>query len=398
MSKIKHIDGVELSSASSNTRYKNRDDVVVIKLEKGSKISAKFTNNSFLGAPVVVAKKHLQKKKNNETILLINAGNANAGNGKNGEKASILCCKEISEIAGINTEDVLPFSTGVIGEKLESKKLVIAFRKAHQTLDSSSWVKSSKAILTTDTRPKLVSKEINIGKELINITAFAKGSGMLRPNFATLLSFVFTDVKINKNLLDKLHKEVLSESLERITIDGDTSPNDTSLLVTTCKSKKEILFNSKEERIFKKALSEIYAHLAELIIEDAEGATKKIKIRVIKAKSESLAKSVAFTVAHSPLVKTAFYGNDANWGRILAAIGRAKGVNDISKISISLNKTPLVKLGARDPKHKEHLATKAVKAKNLLIEISLNQGIYSSSVLTSDLSKRYVEINSDYRS
>ena len=398
MSKIKHIDGVELSSASSNTRYKNRDDVVVIKLEKGSKISAKFTNNSFLGAPVVVAKKHLQKKKNNETILLINAGNANAGNGKNGEKASILCCKEISEIAGINTEDVLPFSTGVIGEKLESKKLLIAFKKAHQTLGSSSWVKSSKAILTTDTRPKLVSKEINIGKELINITAFAKGSGMLRPNFATLLSFVFTDVKINKNLLDKLHKEVLSESLERITIDGDTSPNDTSLLVTTCKSKKEILFNSKEERIFKKALSEIYAHLAELIIEDAEGATKKIKIRVIKAKSESLAKSVAFTVAHSPLVKTAFYGNDANWGRILAAIGRAKGVNDISKISISLNKTPLVKLGARDPKHKEHLATKAVKAKNLLIEISLNQGIYSSSVLTSDLSKRYVEINSDYRS
>ena len=398
MSKIKHIDGVELSSASSNTRYKNRDDVVVIKLEKGSKISAKFTNNSFLGAPVVVAKKHLQKKKNNETILLINAGNANAGNGKNGEKASILCCKEISEIAGINTEDVLPFSTGIIGEKLESKKLLIAFRKAHQTLDSSSWVKSSKAILTTDTRPKLVSKEINIGKELINITAFAKGSGMLRPNFATLLSFVFTDVKINKNLLDKLHKEVLSESLERITIDGDTSPNDTSLLVTTCKSKKEILFNSKEERIFKKALSEIYAHLAELIIEDAEGATKKIKIRVIKAKSESLAKSVAFTVAHSALVKTAFYGNDANWGRILAAIGRAKGVNDISKISISLNKTPLVKLGARDPKHKEHFATKAVKAKNLLIEISLNQGIYSSSVLTSDLSKRYVEINSDYRS
>ncbi|MBI81192.1 MAG: bifunctional ornithine acetyltransferase/N-acetylglutamate synthase [Gammaproteobacteria bacterium] len=398
MSKIKHIDGVELSSASSNTRYKNRDDVVVIKLKKGSKISAKFTNNSFLGAPVVVAKKHLKKKKNNETILLINAGNANAGNGKSGEKASILCCKEISEIAGINTEDVLPFSTGVIGEKLESKKLLIAFKKAHQSLDSSSWAKSSKAILTTDTRPKLVSKEINIGKELINITAFAKGSGMLRPNFATLLSFVFTDVQINKNLLDKLHREVLSESLERITIDGDTSPNDASLLVTTCKSKKQILVNSKEEKIFKKALSEIYAHLAELIIEDAEGATKKIKIRVIKAKSEALAKSIAFTVAHSPLVKTAFYGNDANWGRILAAIGRTEGVNDISKISISLNKTPLVKLGARDLKHKEHLATKAVKAKNLLIEISLNQGIYSSSVLTSDLSKKYVEINSDYRS
>ena len=189
-----------------------------------------------------------------------------------------------------------------------------------------------------------------------------------------------------------------SESLERITIDGDTSPNDTSLLVTTCKSKKEILVNSKEEKIFKRALSEIYAHLAELIIEDAEGATKKIEIRVLKAKSKALAKSIAFTVAHSPLVKTAFYGNDANWGRILAAIGRTKGVNDISKISISLNKTPLVKLGARDPKHKEHLATKAVKAKNLLIEISLNQGIYSSSVLTSDLSKKYVEINSDYRS
>ena len=397
MSKIKHIDGVELSSASSNTRYKNRDDVVVIKLEKGSKISAKFTNNSFLGAPVVVAKKHLKKKKNNETILLINAGNANAGNGKSGEKASILCCKEISEIAGINTEDVLPFSTGVIGEKLESKKLLIAFKKALQTLDSSSWAKSSKAILTTDTRPKLVSKEINIGKEIINITAFAKGSGMLRPNFATLLSFVFTDVQINKNLLDKLHREVLSESLERITIDGDTSPNDTSLLVTTCKSKKEILVNSKEEKIFKRALSEIYTHLAELIIEDAEGATKKIKIRVIKAKSEALAKSIAFTVAHSPLVKTAIAGEDPNWGRIIMAIGKSGEKISQEKIEIKFGDLKVAEKGKISEEYNEKKLKQYMQWDSILIEVNLRLGQGSFECYTCDLTNDYVNINADYR-
>ena len=398
MAAIHNIEGVELSSASSNSRYGTRDDSVVIKLQDKAKISCKFTSNAFQAAPVIIAKKHLLNGSNKEKILLINAGNANAGNGKSGEQDALKCCKELSEFADLNTEDVLPFSTGVIGEPLSTEQHITAFKKAYSSLKPSNWRKVAKAILTTDTKIKLISKTLVKGKKSINITGFAKGSGMIRPDFATLLSFVFTDADINQSLLDKLHNEALSESFERITVDGDTSPNDSSVLVATGKSGIKLRNKSKEMKGFKKELVKLFQSLAQDIIKDAEGAKKEIVINVEKAKNRAVAREVAFTIAQSPLVKTAMYGNDANWGRILAAVGRADGISDISKVSIKLNGTPLVTRGSRDPKHNESKASKSVKSKKIVIRVILNEGKDSFTVLTSDLSEDYVLINSDYRS
>ena len=398
MAAIHNIEGVELSSASSNSRYGTRDDSVVIKLQDKAKISCKFTSNAFQAAPVIIAKKHLLNGSNKEKILLINAGNANAGNGKSGEQDALKCCKELSEFADLNTEDVLPFSTGVIGEPLSTEQHITAFKKAYSSLKPSNWRKVAKAILTTDTKIKLISKTLVKGKKSINITGFAKGSGMIRPDFATLLNFVFTDADINQSLLDKLHNEALSESFERITVDGDTSPNDSSVLVATGKSGIKLRSKSKEMKSFKKELVKLFQSLAQDIIKDAEGAKKEIVINVEKAKNRAVAREVAFTIAQSPLVKTAMYGNDANWGRILAAVGRANGISDISKVSIKLNGTPLVTRGSRDPKHNESKASKSVKSKKIVIRVILNEGKDSFSVLTSDLSEDYVLINSDYRS
>ena len=398
MATIQNIEGVELSSASSNSRYGTREDSVVIKLQDKAKISCKFTSNAFQAAPVIIAKKHLLNGSNKEKILLINAGNANAGNGKSGEQDALKCCKELSEFADLNTEDVLPFSTGVIGEPLSTEQHITAFKKAYSSLKPSNWRKVAKAILTTDTKIKLISKTLVKGKKSINITGFAKGSGMIRPDFATLLSFVFTDADINQSLLDKLHDEALSESFERITVDGDTSPNDSSVLVATGKSGIKLRSKSKEMKSFKKELVKLFQSLAQDIIKDAEGAKKEIVINVEKAKNRAVAREVAFTIAQSPLVKTAMYGNDANWGRILAAVGRADGISDISKVSIKLNGTPLVTRGSRDPKHNESKASKSVKSKKIVIRVMLNEGKDRFTVLTSDLSEDYVLINSDYRS
>ena len=398
MAAIHNIEGVELSSASSNSRYGKRDDSVVIKLQDKANISCKFTSNAFQAAPVLIAKKHLLNGTNKEKILIINAGNANAGNGKSGELDALKCCKALSEFAELNTEDVLPFSTGVIGEPLSTEEHITAFKKAYSSLKPSNWRKAAKAILTTDTKIKLISKTLVKGKKNINITGFAKGSGMIRPDFATLLSFVFTDADINHSLLDKLHNEALSESFERITVDGDTSPNDSSVLVATGKSGIKIRSKSKELKSFKKELVKLFQSLAQDIIKDAEGAKKEIVINVEKARNKAVAREVAFTIAQSPLVKTAMYGNDANWGRILAAVGRADGISDISKVSIKLNDTPLVTRGSRDPKHNESKASKSVKSKKIVIRVILNEGKNSFTVLTSDLSEDYVFINSDYRS
>jgi len=265
-------------------------------------------------------------------------------------------------------------------------------------LNKKNWKPAALSILTTDTKPKLISKEIKIGKKKVAITGFAKGSGMIRPDFATLLSFVFIDGKLNSNSLDKMHSNALSESFEALTVDGDTSPNDSSLLVASGNQENLIKKNSSEEKKLAKAVKEIFGELANLLAKDAEGATKSISVNVSQAKSQKQAKSVAFTVAESPLVKTAMFGNDANWGRILSAIGRDPEVNEIDKVSISINGQPMVKKGNLDPKHSEGLATKAVKKQDIEINIKLGLGKAHFKVLTSDFSEDYVLINSDYRS
>ena len=396
--KINNITGINMASASSNTRYGKRDDSLLVSIEKGSTISGKFTNNSFKSAPVITAKAHLENCSGKEIVLMINAGNANAGTGKKGAKDVLSCCKSVGKEMGINPEFVLPFSTGVIGEYLKTDEYIGAFIKASKRLKSNNWKQAARSILTTDTKPKLLSRMIKNGSEGIAVTGFAKGSGMIRPDFATLLSFVFIDAKINRSLLDNIHSEALSESFNRITVDGDTSPNDSSVLVASGRTKSPVKRGTAIERKIRSAVIEIYKELADALIKDAEGATKKITIKVVQAKTEKQAESVAFTVAESPLVKTAMFGNDANWGRILSAIGRSPEVNDVSKTSIHLNGVPLAKNGNLHPQHSESKASKEITKKNLEVTIKLGLGKSTFSVITSDFSEDYLLINSDYRS
>lgn len=396
--KINNITGIKMASASSNTRYGERDDSLLVLIEKGSTISGKFTNNSFKSAPVITAQAHLEECSGKEIVLMINAGNANAGTGKKGAKDVLSCCKSVGKEMGIDPESVLPFSTGVIGEHLKTDEYIGAFVKASKRLKSNNWKQAAKSILTTDTKPKLLSRIIKNGSEEIAVTGFAKGSGMIRPDFATLLSFVFIDAKINRSLLNNIHSEALSESFNRITVDGDTSPNDSSVLVASGRTKSTVKKGTPIEKKIRSAVIETYKELADLLIQDAEGATKKITIKVIQAKTEKQAESVAFTVAESPLVKTAMFGNDANWGRILSAIGRSPEVNDVSKTSIHLNGVPLAKNGNLHPQHSESKASKAIMKKNLDVTIKLGLGKNTFSVITSDFSEDYLLINSDYRS
>ena len=398
MSKIHNIKGVKLGCASSNTRYGKRNDSVVITLDEKSTISCKFTSNSFKAAPIKVALRNFKSLSPGRKVLLINAGNANAATGLKGINNVKRYCKEISSLLGINSTNVIPFSTGVIGEPLPTSKYLSAFKDAIPLLNKKNWKPAALSILTTDTKPKLISKEIKIGKKKVAITGFAKGSGMIRPDFATLLSFVFIDGKLNSNSLEKIHSNALSESFEALTVDGDTSPNDSSLLVASGNQENLIKKNSADEKKLEKAIKEIFGELANLLAKDAEGATKRISVNVSQAISQKQAKSVAFTVAESPLVKTAMFGNDANWGRILSAIGRDNEINDIDKVSISINGQPMVKRGNLDPQHSEKLATKAVKKKDVEINIKLGLGKAKFNVLTSDFSEDYVLINSDYRS
>jgi len=396
--KLNNISGVKMAAASSNTRYGKRDDSLLILIDKGNTVSGKFTNNSFKSAPVILALSHLEQCSGKEVVLMINAGNANAGTGKQGAKDVLACCKSVSKEMSIDHESVLPFSTGVIGEYLQTDKYINAFIKASRELKANNWKQAANSILTTDTKPKLLSSLIKNGSEEIAVTGFAKGSGMIRPDFATLLSFVFIDAKISKSLLNDIHENALSESFNRITVDGDTSPNDSSVLVASGNLKSAVKKGTAIEKKIRSTVITIYKELAELLIKDAEGATKKIIVKVMQAKTLKQAESVAFTVAESPLVKTAMFGNDANWGRILSAVGRSPEVNDVSKTSIHLNGVPLAKNGNLHPQHSESKASKAIQKKNLEITIKLGLGKDHCSVITSDFSEDYLLINSDYRS
>ena len=398
MGKVNAISGISMGSAASKTRYGKRNDSLIVLVKKGNTISGKFTNNSFKSSPVLIAQEHLTAASGKTSALMINAGNANAGTGKQGIRDVLGCCQSVAKELNINVKSVIPFSTGVIGEPLKTQNYIEAFIKASRNLKPNSWLEAAKSILTTDTKPKLLSRKVVCNRKDISVSGFAKGSGMIRPDFATLLSFVFVDAKINKSLLKDIHTEALSMSFERITVDGDTSPNDSSVLIASGNLINKIEKGTRDEKKLRAAIVEIYKALADLLIQDAEGATKKITVNVFQARDELQAKSVAFTVAESPLVKTALFGNDANWGRILSAVGRSSEINDVSKVSIDLNGTPLTKKGNLDPNHSEKKASKAIQKKNLEINIKLGLGKSTSSVLTSDFSEDYLLINSDYRS
>lgn len=387
--------GVTLATASAGIKYQNHPDVVLMALAEGTTTAAVFTKNAFCAAPVTLAKAHLFEQQ--PRLLLINSGNANAGTGEPGMQVAQTCCAAMAAAADVPVSSVLPFSTGVIGLQLPADKITSCAEELVATLANDNWVPAANAIMTTDTVAKGVSKQVNLDEETVTITGICKGSGMICPDMATMLAYVATDAKIDRDTLQRYLNTVNETSFNAITVDGDTSTNDACLLMATGSSGVKI--SSDNESSFLAVLGELMQELAQSIIRDAEGATKFITINVTNAMTDHDAREVADTIAHSPLVKTAFFASDPNWGRILAAIGRAKISNlDVSQVSVSLNDTLVVEQNQAINTYTEEAGQQEMNKDEICIGVNLNQGASEATIWTSDLSYDYVKINSDYRS
>ena len=391
------VPGVELCAVAAGIRYANRDDLVLIKLAEGSSVSGVFTKNKCCAAPVSVAKAHLEQGR--IRALLINSGNANAVTGEQGMQNAIESCKAVACELSLKYQQVLPFSTGVIGEQLNMSAMLSGTVTASENLESDSWMNAAKGIMTTDTVPKGVSKTLEINGERITITGISKGSGMICPDMATMLAYVITDANIEQKKLDELLDKGVNESFNRITVDSDTSTNDALVLAATKQSKAGLLDSDKELSLFYEALRSVLVELATAIIRDAEGATKFVKIEVNNGVVEGDCKTIAYDVAHSPLVKTALFASDPNWGRILMAIGKSAVHSlNMDKLGIAINGLALIESGQPAHSYTEELGQAVFDEAEITVSINLNTGNESYHVWTSDLSHEYVSINADYRS
>jgi glutamate N-acetyltransferase/amino-acid N-acetyltransferase len=385
------IAGVRLAAIESGIRYKNRLDLVLVEIEAGATVAGVFTQNAFCAAPVKVARKNLHDT--DSRYFLINTGNANAGTGEQGALDALRCCQSVADIARVDIREVLPFSTGVIGERLPVEKIVEGIPLAFTSLDESSWEKAARGIMTTDTRPKLVSRRIDVEGESVSITGIAKGAGMIKPNMATMLAYVFTDAAIPRKQLKEILGRASDKSFNRITVDGDTSTNDCCMLVATGKS--SVAVNAEIES----AILGVFQELAVALIKDAEGASKFITVHVEQGANSKECLAVAYAVAESPLVKTALFASDPNWGRILAAVGRAGLENlDIKAIEIRLGEVQLVSGGEVSASYTEALGQREMDRDEITLTICLGRGDSVETVWTSDLSLDYIRINADYRS
>jgi len=392
------VAGVQLGVAQAGIKKADHDDLVVIALAPGTRTSALFTKNAFRAAPVQLAETHLEVAETQPRYLLINTGNANAGTGEAGIQSASECCDTLARLTETEATAVLPFSTGVIGEPLSADLISAALPGALDNLCDTGWERAAGAILTTDTRAKLRSVEVELDGQCCTITGIAKGAGMICPKMATMLAFVATDAAIDEALLNSLLKSAVSASFNRITVDGDTSTNDAVTLSATGQSGIEITAGSEHAEHFAQALTALMIELAQDIVRDGEGASKFVEIRVTGGESEAACDQVARTVAHSPLVKTALFASDPNWGRILAAIGRA-GLEDLDTdaVSIHLNGVLIAEQGARAASYTEEKGKEAMAPEDLLIEIALNRGDAGAVIWTTDLSYDYVRINAEYR-
>ncbi len=390
------VEGIKLGVACAGIKKKDHRDLVLIELSENTTTAAVFTQNAFCAAPVTVSKKHLIES--NPKYLLINTGNANAGTGAKGESDALACCKFVAEVSGSEDTEVLPFSTGVIGEYLPLDKFPGAIKTAYENLSEDNWENAAHGILTTDIVAKAFTRKVNVHNKIVTISGIAKGSGMIRPDMATMLAYIATDAKIEKSLLQSCLHEAVNYSFNRITVDGDTSTNDSAILMATGQAEVELTANSEELVIFQQALTEICEELAKEMIRDGEGATKLITLSVTAAKTETEATDVAYTVAHSPLVKTAFFASDPNWGRILAAVGRA-GVTDfdLSKVNIALNDVYIVRNGEKASDYTEERGQAVMDRSDITISIDLGRGDKKTTVWTCDFSYDYVRINAEYR-
>lgn len=393
------VEGARVAAVEANVRYGNRLDLVVMELAPGSTVAGVFTRNAFCAAPVQVARKHLQESGGQVRYLLTNTGNANAGTGDKGIEDALACCAALAEHAGVSVSAVLPFSTGVIGEGLPVDRISAGIPRALAAL-GDNWLDAARGIMTTDTRPKARSVQVDCGGRQVTITGLSKGAGMIKPNMATMLSYVFTDAAISQELLQAMLASAVDRSFNRITVDGDTSTNDCCILAATGGSGVTIAQDGGA--IFTRfldALQDLLQELAKDIIRDAEGARKFVTVDIQEGGSTEECLKVAYAIAESPLVKTALSASDPNWGRILAAVGRA-GVEDldVSRVSVYLGNVCITENGTRASTYREELGQVEMNREEITITVKLSRGKAREVVWTSDLSEEYVRINASYRS
>lgn len=392
------VAGVELASLACGIKRDGSPDLTLITLDEGSVAAGVFTQNAFCAAPVVVAKKHLSISSS-VRALLINSGNANAGTGQEGLKNSEKTCVDMASVLGIESQSVLPFSTGVISEPLPMDKLSAGIERISAELADGNWQEAARGIMTTDTQPKLVSRRVRIGEEQITLTGMCKGAGMICPNMATMLAFVATDARLEPADLQACLNAAVRDSFNAITIDGDTSTNDACLLLATGKSGVKVgNDDSATSQQFRSALNQFFQDLAQLIVRDGEGASKFITVCVEQGRTHDECRDVAYTIAHSPLVKTAFFASDPNIGRILAAVGRSPVAElDLSTVSISLGDVEIVTAGEPSPSYSEERGQAVMDRSDITVTVKLGRGTADATVWTTDLSHEYVRINAEYR-
>ncbi|WER45548.1 bifunctional glutamate N-acetyltransferase/amino-acid acetyltransferase ArgJ [Cupriavidus sp. WKF15] len=397
---LKPVAGVELGWAEAGIRKANRKDVLVVRVAEGSTVAGVFTRNRFCAAPVQVCREHLAAAKGIRA-LVINTGNANAGTGHLGLANARATCDAVAAKLHITTDQVLPFSTGVILEQLPVDRLVAALPAAIANAKPDNWLAAAESIMTTDTQPKAASRTVHINGKTVTLTGISKGAGMIRPNMATMLGFIATDAAVAQPVLQALVSHAADHSFNSITIDGDTSTNDSFVLIATGKSGAAAIDRAEGPAFeaLREAVTSLAQELAQMIVRDGEGATKLMTIRVEGGKDVAECRQIAYAVAHSPLVKTAFYASDPNLGRILAAVGYA-GVDDldVDRVNLWLDDVWVARDGGRNPDYLEEDGQRVMKQAEITVRIALGRGKAEATVWTCDLSHDYVSINADYRS
>ncbi len=390
------VAGVELGAAEAGIKRPNRKDLLVIRLAEGANVAGVFTQNRFCAAPVIVAREHLAINKGIRA-LVVNTGNANAGTGDAGLSAARATCAETARLLGCTPEQVLPFSTGVIMEPLPVAKIIAGLPQAIKDLKVANWFDAAHAIMTTDIAAKATSRQVSIDGKTVTVTGMAKGSGMIHPNMATMLGYIATDAAVEPPLLQKMLKAAADASFNCITVDGDTSTNDALMLVATGKSGAEI--NAENSTLLQAAVNDVATWLAQAIVRDGEGATKFISVNVDGGKDAAECKRIAYAIAHSPLVKTAFFASDPNLGRILAAIGYAGVADlDVHHIKLYLGDVLVAENGGRAATYREEDGQRVMQLSDIGVRVELDRGAASATVWTCDFSYDYVKINASYRS
>ena len=391
------VPGFRLGIASAGIKRAGRKDVVVMEAAPAARIAGVFTTNAFCAAPVTLCKQHLG---NGPRYLLVNTGNANAGSGKPGMQAALTTCEALAQLTRVEPGQILPFSTGVIGEVLPADKIIAVLPQALADLSEGNWAAAAEGIMTTDTLPKGASRQITLNGQTITITGISKGAGMIRPNMATMLGYIATDARMAQPVLQQMLKQAADLSFNRITIDGDTSTNDSCMLIATGQAQMEEITDptSSEYLQLAEAVNAVMLELAQAIVRDGEGATKFVTVQVNGGGNRNECLDVAYAVAHSPLIKTALFASDPNWGRILAAVGYA-GVPDldVEKIDVYLDDVCITRNGGRAAEYTEEQGARVMAQAEITIRIELGRGDVSETIWTTDLSHEYVRINAEYR-